>query len=342
MPCPLCQALHPNPPASINTAMCAWAHFPRQSIIHCLGVNFIVMPRIARGVDNYCKLRYYSGMKQCLVLYNPLAADSRQITEDKIVRIVGKDCGYVCASLQQEFVPLPEGCDGVLVCGGDGTLRAAINALADKDIELRYLPCGTLNERADTARSYPCEHPVLMRANGEWVSYVAATGTLCDIGYTAPRRATKRGNLLSYWRQALRSFRVHRQAASLTVDGQSVQGEYSLIMVIKSPRCFVFSFNRMYAPQAEGGHLLLIDAPKRTGLGGKIVLFWRMFRAFFVGFGKPFVGKHMRFVPWQQLHMVVPNAQWTADGEHVEWQDELQWTTQPLRPPLTVVDTKTR
>ena len=41
--------------------------------------------------------------------------------------------------------PCEEGCDVVFVCGGDGTVMAAVTALAGSDVPLAILPAGTGN-----------------------------------------------------------------------------------------------------------------------------------------------------------------------------------------------------
>lgn len=61
------------------------------------------------------------------------------------------------------------------------------------------------------------------------------------------------------------------------------QGEFNLIMFIKSPRCFGFHFNKLYDEQDEGGHLLLIPSPKHDGLLGKVEMFFPFFKVFFIG-----------------------------------------------------------
>jgi YegS/Rv2252/BmrU family lipid kinase len=43
-----------------------------------------------------------------------------------------------------------QGCERIIVCGGDGTINEAINALADSDVKLGVLPLGTGNDFART------------------------------------------------------------------------------------------------------------------------------------------------------------------------------------------------
>ena len=57
-------------------------------------------------------------------------------------------------------------------------------------------------------------------------------------------------------------------------------------MAIDSERCFGFRFNRLYRPDDKAIHLLLIKSPGKNSLVNKIRIFFPLFRAFFIGFGK--------------------------------------------------------
>jgi len=154
--------------------------------------------------------------------------------------------------------------------------------------------------------------------NGQVYTYVLAAGSFTPIGYVTSVRAKKRLGRLAYLSKVLSEYKVHRIPATVTVDGQKEAGEYTLIMSIKCDRCFGFGFNRLYTPEDIGGHVLLIKSPKRGGLGGKIAIFFPFFRAFFLGFGKPYRSNNMLFAPYSAMRIDLKDAcDFDVDGEKI-------------------------
>lgn len=117
-------------------------------------------------------------------------------------------------------------------------------------------------------------------------TYVLACGSFTPIGYTAKVELKKKFGVLAYIGQVIKEYKPHRIHAKIDYDGKHVEGEFSLIMFLKSPRCFGFRFNRDFKPDSASGHLLAIRSPKHNGFLGCIEMFFPFFRTFFIGLKK--------------------------------------------------------
>ena len=167
-------------------------------------------------------------------------------------------------------------------------------------------------------------HPVTIGKVDENVfTYVFASGAFTEIGYTAKQKDKQRFGVLAYVLKVLKAYEVNRIKCKITcqvedslmknednikgkisrnTDSKSrrksdkteidnlmtkeFQGEFNLIMFIKSPRCFGFHFNKLYDEQDDGGHLVMIPSPKHDGLIGKVEMFFPFFKVFFLGLRK--------------------------------------------------------
>ena len=248
--------------------------------------------------------------RTCLVVYNEHSGNWHEDTRQRVVAALSD---YTLTYLPVEC-PLPSlaGWDALAVCGGDGTLHNVLNRAKGCELPLYYFPTGTLNERARIGR----ECPLVGCINDDYFVYVVAAGSFTPIGYTTAVRDKKRWKTLAYVREALRQYKVHRISASLSVDGRHYEGTYTLIMALKSPRCFLFRFNKMYSADADTIHLLLITAPARDDWRGRAAIFRPLFRAFFVGFRHEVQGRRLVFVQGEHAVLRLPDAvTCNVDGE---------------------------
>lgn len=255
-------------------------------------------------------------MKKCLIIINNIAGKSKRVTFEKVEKCLGGDFCYAHFSLPDDGEYSLDGFDAVAVCGGDGTLGALLNRAYNRDIEVFYFPAGTLNDRAKSKRyehaksSLPAagagEHsgtPIVlgkfkrkdkMADAGEEenvFSYVLAAGSFTPIGYMANVGLKKKLGVLAYILHILREYRVHRIPAVIDCKDKSYEGDFTLIMALKSPRCFGFRFNRDFDAESESGHLIAIRSPKHDGILGSIAMFFPFFRVFFLGLKKEREGK---------------------------------------------------
>lgn len=232
----------------------------------------------------------------------------------------------------------------LVVAGGDGTLHSVLNqarraTLGQSPLPLVYVPCGTLNEQAKCRRRLGgSKRLVLGRYGPNVFTYVAAAGSFTPIGYVADGRAKRRFGRLAYLGHVFSEYRVHRMAARVQVDGECYCDTYTLIMVVKSDRCFGFHFNHMYNAASLSGNILLIKAPKNKGFWGKICMFFPFFRAFFVGFRREYHSKNMVFVPFEQASVLLEEGavDFDIDGERVSLSGKVDFAFDAYDAPFCV------
>ena len=246
-------------------------------------------------------------MKSCLIIINKSAGGSNRISFEKVESCLGECYEYTHCTIPDCPDPDPAGYDAVAVCGGDGTLGSILGKVYDEPIDVWYFPVGTLNDKAKAERylhtkttcpscgGAPKGKQVVLgkfTGGGERIfAYVFATGAFTPIGYTAKIEKKKRLGSLAYIGQVLKEYKIHRISASIESSAGSYDGEFALIMFVKSPRCFGLNFNKAFDEESTSGHLLAIRSPKHGGLLGKIEMFFPFFRAFFIGLKKECDGK---------------------------------------------------
>lgn len=256
--------------------------------------------------------------KKCLIIINNISGNSNKIDRNALKKKFGTDSKVtfrVIKSSKDSWSA--EGYHRLIVCGGDGTLNNALNKINNKDLEFFYLPCGTLNEYSKGRRKCSCTLNNACQINGKLFSYVAATGTFTPLGYKVSEKDKKRLRIFAYLLKVFSEFKVNNIRAKITFDkDESVEDNYTLIMALDSYRCFGFRFNRMYKQDDNLLHLLLIKSPGKNGFFNRIKLFFLFFRAFFIGFKKPYKSKNILFVPTKSLAITLEKQQnFCVDGE---------------------------
>jgi diacylglycerol kinase (ATP) len=202
--------------------------------------------------------RIVAGMKRIAVLINPGAGGGRSLALGRRVVdilggrgqrpqvLLGSD-GPEAARLLSSAAAA--GLDTLVVCGGDGTINAALQVVAGSGTSLGVIPCGSGN---DLARSWglPVASPAralsvvlaghlrtvdLARAGDRWFGAVLATGF--------DAKVNERGNALSWpggrWRYdvatlvELTSFRP--LSYRLLLDGRALELDAMLVAVGNGP-----------------------------------------------------------------------------------------------------------
>jgi diacylglycerol kinase family enzyme len=223
--------------------------------------------------------------------------------------------------------------DALGVAGGDGTLHNFLNRVKGSDLPLYYFPTGTLNEKARVGERCP----LVGQINEDYFIYVVAAGSFTPIGYTAEVGVKRKVKVLAYLWQSLKEYRVHRIPATISVDGTQYVGTYTLIMVLHSPRCFLFRFNKMYSPESESVHVLLISAPPKDNLWGRVRIFAPLFRAFFIGFRHEREGRRLVFRQGKTAVVKLPRETvCNIDGERRCLSGTYRLTATHPRPAVTV------
>lgn len=236
-------------------------------------------------------------MKKCLIVINSLCGRSSRVDEDRLVaRFGGVYEPTVLRITDESDEWAADGFDLVVAAGGDGTFSHALVNCTAAGVPLIYYGAGTFNECAKSKGAHNRKRkdaeaefvPMkkLATLSGRPFGYVAAAGSFTPLGYTSSPARKKRLGILAYILNILREYKVYDIPASVTADGAQYSGRYTLIMAIDSERCFGFRFNRLYRPDDKAVHLLLIKSPGKNSLVNKIRIFFPLFRAFFIGFGK--------------------------------------------------------
>lgn len=285
-------------------------------------------------------------MGKCLIIINFSAGSSRKISFEKVEKCLGTRYAYTRVSLPEQEFENADGFDAVAVCGGDGTLASVLQKVYDKPIKVFYFPVGTLNDKAKAVRYSSCKakcpscdeipdtKPIVVGKitklikDGEYVltdceenvfTYVLAAGSFTPIGYTSTPQEKKKFGTLAYIAKVVKEYKPYRIKASIICDKKKYEGEFSLIMFVKSPRCFGFKFNKAFDSQSISGHLLAIRAPKHKGALGYIEMFFPFFKAFFIGLKKE---RDQGQIIFKQVYSATVQSQenivYCKDGERLE------------------------
>lgn len=240
-------------------------------------------------------------MKKCLIVINRMSGRSAKIDKEKLLVKFGAAYEVtLCEIVHDTDEWSAAGYDLVVACGGDGTFNRALNLCAKEKANLIYYGFGTFNECAK-AKGKSREGREFIRlyeyaaACGRYFGYVAATGSFTPLGYVVDSAAKQKMGVLAYLLRVVREYKVWNVGARINADEETYEGNYTLIMAIDSMRCFGFRFNRLYKPDDGKVHLLLVKSPGKDNFINRVRIFFPLFRAFFIGFGKEKQSKHIVF-----------------------------------------------
>lgn len=263
---------------------------------------------------------------RCLLVINTLSGRAARVKEEKVIRRYAAEDEVTVHYLRSpgEEYSLGEN-RKLIVCGGDGTLHRALERFGDCDVDIYYLPCGTFNETAKslTGKGILPLPPVAAIGNTPF-AYVAATGSFTELGRMANAEEKHRFKLFAYFAKVLSAYKVHRIEAEIRTPHFRQTGVYTLLMISSAPRCFGFRFNRLHKRFPNELQLLAIKAPEKDSLWGRIKIFFPFFRAFFMGFNKPYFGKDLLFTSLKSAEITLPSpAEFCLDGESAILQGKL-------------------
>lgn len=258
-------------------------------------------------------------LDKCLLVINRSCGNFEKFDKKIVEQVLDGEYSVDFADIDDDYPARIQDEDfkAVAILGGDGTLNSVLNKIKGLDVKVFYLPYGTLNEKSHTLDGADSSGEILVGTVGGHVfTYVAACGTFTPIGYTAEVERKKKLKSFAYLLEVLKEYKVHNIGAKLSIDGKIVEGKYTLIMVLKSPRCFKFRFNHLYSPSKSTGHILLIKSPGKNNFWNKIRIFFPFFRAFFIGFRKEVNRKNFMFKEFNKvrLHLEEP-TDFDIDGE---------------------------
>ena len=254
----------------------------------------------------------------CLLVINTLSGNASKIREEELIEKYAEGSSVTVKYIRdREDTYSVDGVDRLIVCGGDGTLNHALNICREKEIDIYYLPFGTFNETAKgTHGSGVCSLAKMGSIRDVDFAYVAAAGSFTGIGQSPSARSKRRFKIFAYFFKVLAAYKVHRISAEIKSERFSASGTYTLIMASNAVRCFGFRFNHLYRDNSDELQLLLIKAPKKDNLWGRIAMFFPFFRAFFIGFRKEHFGKRITFLSLKNATLsLAEETPFCVDGE---------------------------
>lgn len=272
-------------------------------------------------------------MKTLLVV-NRTSGNGNRIDVDAVKTKYAKHDEVTVAEIKtQSDTWSGDGYDKIIACGGDGTLMRAVNKVGD-DQKLLYIPCGTFNESAKATKKKGKLRrlDLIGFANKTRFTYVCAAGSFTPIGYDVKEKNKRLFKIFAYLFTVVKHYRIYRIPAEIAVGDVREKGEYTLIMMIHSKRCFGFRFNRMYDKNDPSLYMLTIKSPKHNGLLGAIEMFFPFFRAFFIGFRKEHHGKAVDFMRVDDPVVTLgEKTDFCVDGDKLELDGEVKFGEQKLK-----------
>ena len=193
--------------------------------------------------------------KKCLIIYNPnsgkgmnpkLMDEYKNILHEHGYKVDVLATQYRCHAT--DFVSSCLNYDVLFSVGGDGTLNEVVNGNSKREEKLVIcpLPSGTCNDVASMLGYTSNPVTNLKKAldgeihnmdvgsiNDKSFIYVVGTGKFLNIPYETKSEDKKREGYLAYIKAGLAEFinKVRRYRAEVTIDGEKLDGKYSLIMV---------------------------------------------------------------------------------------------------------------
>ena len=193
--------------------------------------------------------------KKCLIIYNPnsgkgmnpkLMDEYKNILHEHGYKVDVLATQYRCHAT--DFVSSCLNYDVLFSVGGDGTLNEVVNgnSMREDKLVICPLPSGTCNDVASMlgytgnpvlnlkkALSGEIHNMDVGSINDKSFIYVVGTGKFLNIPYETKSEDKKRDGYLAYIKAGLAEFinKVRRYRAEVTIDGEKLDGKYSLIMV---------------------------------------------------------------------------------------------------------------
>lgn len=220
--------------------------------------------------------------------------------------------------------------DRIVCAGGDGTLDEVADGVmrgqeaSSNTVSVGIISAGSANdfgyslgipsdiieaaERSVKGREFDCD---IARFNGRHFTYTAAFGLLAEISYETPQEIK---NALGYAAYILNGMmrlpEMKKIHAKVTFDGQTVEDDYLIGMVVSSNS--IGGFRGITGEGVclnDGMHeLMLIRAPKKIGDLSKAINEVIMHK---------YNGKYLKYYRAKKIHFEFENeVAWSLDGEN--------------------------
>lgn len=243
---------------------------------------------------------------KCLFLYNPNSGKGKiqkklplieQMLEtryDEVVLYATKSA----EDLQRKAAEGAELYDAIVFSGGDGTFNLVLGGIGERQVDLGYIPSGTVN---DVAHSLGIPKNVkkalkvviggrrekldCMRVNQTgYAMYIVAAGAFTGVTYSTPQKKKKRFGRLGYvfecWKKHMKfnSFPIEVTCADKTEELKAV-----LILVMNGKSVAGFSVNKRGSMQDGSMEIAILRERGNLGFWGRVRAFFGIVRLFILG-----------------------------------------------------------
>lgn len=218
----------------------------------------------------------------------------------------------------------------VVFAGGDGTFNRVLSGVAELNVNLGYLPFGTVNDIARSLhipRSLSGALNIIMRGNavpldcmriGEsrYAMYIAAAGAFTEATYETPHRLKQLFGKLAYLFEAVRHhMRMRVFTVSAECDGcRYEEMQAALVFVLNGRSVAGFRINR-HGSMADGTIEAVIVKQKRNpNFFQKTGALLRIVSLFLFGIGRR--GRKVVFLRGKRISVrTEEDVVWDFDGE---------------------------
>lgn len=196
--------------------------------------------------------------KTCLIIYNPRSGKGKVKEKIDIYEKILKENGYEVnivgtkgVGYATEAMVTADHHDIVFAVGGDGTLNEVVrgNLMRQKKLTICPLPSGTCNDVATmlgygndplknmelVLNAKVCTMDICTINNTPFV-YVVGMGKFMNIPYETKSSDKRKAGYFAYLKDGIKEAldKLRRYKAEITIDGEQMDGLYSLIMVSNS------------------------------------------------------------------------------------------------------------
>ena len=274
--------------------------------------------------------------KKCLIIYNPNSGKGNNKNNIQIYFEILKDKGFDVDVIATKYnhhatkaVMEAKNYDIVFSIGGDGTLNEVVqgNFFRKRKLTICPLPSGTCNDVA-TMLGYGQDPKknIELALDGDVKSmdigtindtpfvYVVGMGKFMNVPYETKSADKKKNGYLAYLKEAFNEIvdRLQRYRAEVIVDGEKLDGQYSLIMISNSDHI-------------AGIDLFYKDVCLDDGLMEVLLCKARTKKEFVKSFLKLFLGRKANNLISLNAHdrkiklMYKPAKKWCIDGEKYDY-----------------------
>ena len=274
--------------------------------------------------------------KTCLIIYNPRSGKGKVKEKIDIYEKILKENGYEVdivgtkgVGYATEAIAVAEHHDIVFAVGGDGTLNEVVrgNLMREKKLTICPLPSGTCNDVATMLgySSDPIKNMELVLSaqvrsmdictiNNTPFVYVVGMGKFMNIPYETKSSDKRKAGYFAYLKDGLKEAldKLRRYRAEIVIDGEKLEGLYSLIMISNSNH--IAGFARFHRDVClNDGEIEVLLCQARTK--------WQFVKSFlqlFLGIESSLI-KSCKAKDINIKLLNKPSKKWCIDGEKYEY-----------------------